>query len=88
MNILWGGLITAVGIFMLVSGITKSHFIVYRLMVARSRVLWGEKVHVFYQIAGILIIIFGALFAFGRIQDSLVTLTNHFGCDPYLDSAA
>jgi len=26
--------------------------IIYRLMVSRSRILWGEKVHRFYQIAG------------------------------------
>ncbi|MFC2079377.1 hypothetical protein ACFLSZ_05315 [Candidatus Bipolaricaulota bacterium] len=67
MNVLWGCLIAAVGLFMLFSGITKSNFIVYRLMVARSRVFWGEKVHVFYQIAGLLVIIFGVVFALGWI---------------------
>jgi uncharacterized membrane protein len=67
MVIFWGSLIAAVGLFMLICGITKTNFIVYRLMVARSRVLWGEKVHVFYQIAGLLVIIFGTLFALGRI---------------------
>lgn len=67
MHILWGCLIAAVGIFMLISGITKSNFIVYRLLVARSRVLWGDKVHVFYQIAGLVVIIFGVLLALGTI---------------------
>ena len=38
-----GILITAVGIFMLVSGLAKSNFIIYWLMVARSKMLWDEN---------------------------------------------
>ena len=41
--------------------------IIYRLMVSRSRILWGEKVHRFYQIVGTMVIIFGALVALGYI---------------------
>ena len=67
MNILWGFLMVAVGLFMLICASTKSEFIVYRLMVARSRILWGEKVHRFYQIAGTMVIVFGALLALGYI---------------------
>ena len=67
MHILWGCLIAAVGLFMVICGSTKSEFIIYRLMVARSRILWGEKVHRFYQIAGAMVIVFGALVAFGYI---------------------
>lgn len=54
----------AVGLFMLVCGTLKSEFIIYRLMVARSRILWGQgdAVHRFYQVCG-LIIVLGALFA-------------------------
>ncbi len=67
MNILWGCLIATAGFFMLICGITKSEFIVYRLMVARSRLLWGKKVHVFYQVVGAIVVVFGALVALGWI---------------------
>ena len=67
MHILWGFLIVVAGLFMLVCGSLKSEFIIYRLMVARSKILWGEKVHRFYQIAGAIVIVFGALVAFGYI---------------------
>jgi len=68
MNILWGCLIAAVGLFLFVSGTTKSDFIVYRLLVARSKILWGERVHGFYQVAGLLVVAFGVLFAAGVIK--------------------
>ena len=42
MHTLWGTLMIAAGLFMLVCGTLKSEFIIYRLMVARSRLLWGE----------------------------------------------
>ena len=67
MHILWGCLIAAVGLFMVICGSTKSEFVIYRLMVARSKILWGEKVHRFYQIVGTMVIIFGALVALGYI---------------------
>jgi len=67
MNILWGCLIAAVGLFFLVSGTTKSQFAIYRLLVARSRILWGDRVHSFYQAAGILVAAFGILYAVGVI---------------------
>jgi len=53
MHILWGCLIAAAGF--------------YRLMVARSKILWGENVHKFHQIAGAMVIIFGLLVVFGYI---------------------
>jgi len=68
MHILWGCLIAAVGLFLFVSGTTKSEFIVYRLLVARSKILWGERVHGFYQVAGLLVVAFGVLFAAGVIK--------------------
>ena len=68
MNILWGCLIAVVGVFLFVSGTTKSEFVVYRLLVARSRILWGERVHGFYQVAGILVDVFGCLFAVGVVK--------------------
>jgi len=67
MHIFWGSLIMAAGLFMLVCGSLKSRFIIYRLMTARSKILWGENVHRFYQIAGAMVIVFGALVALGCI---------------------
>ncbi len=69
MNWLWGILMVAAGLFMLVSGTIKSEFIVYRLMVALSRGLWGQGnvVHRFYQVSGLMIVILGVLWATGFI---------------------
>jgi len=67
MHILWGCLIAAAGLFMVICGRSKSEFIIYRLMAARSRILWGENVHRFYQIVGAVVIVFGALVALGYI---------------------
>jgi hypothetical protein len=55
------------GLFMLVCGSLKSKFIIYRLIVARSKIMWGENVHRFYQITGAIVIVFGALVAIGYI---------------------
>ena len=67
MHPLWGILMIAVGLFMLICGLIKSDFIVYRLMTARSKLLWGENVHRFYQIVGTIVIVVGILAALGVI---------------------
>jgi len=67
MHVLWGVLLMAAGLFMVVCGRSRSQFIIYRLMVARSRMLWGENVHRFYQVSGALVIAFGVLVAFGYV---------------------
>jgi len=67
MHVLWGSLIMAAGLFMLVCGSLKSKFIIYRLMVARSKILWGDNVHRFHQITGAIVIVFGALVTLGYI---------------------
>ena len=69
MHVLWGILMAAVGLFMLVCGTVKSEFMIYRLMVNRSRILWGQgdAVHRFYQVGGLIVIILGALWALGVI---------------------
>ena len=46
MNKVWGLSMAAVGLFMLVSGTMKSEFVVYRLLVARSRILWLSLIHI------------------------------------------
>ena len=63
MNVLWGGVVLLVGVLFVAWGRTRSDFVVYRLFVARSRVLWGDRVHDFYQVAGITMIAFGLLVA-------------------------
>ena len=70
MNSLWGLLMAAAGLFMLACGTMKSEFIIYRLMVARSRILWGEgdAVHRFYQVCGLIVMILGVLRATGFIR--------------------
>ena len=67
MQILWGVLIVGAGLFMAICGSLKSNFFIYRLMVARSKILWGENVHRFYQIVGVIVILFGLLVALGWV---------------------
>jgi len=67
MSIVWGVLIIAAGLLILIGGILKSDFIIYRLLVARSKILWGENVHRFYQLVGLMVIIFGILVTIGII---------------------
>ena len=67
MHIVWGSMIVTAGLFMLVCGSLKSQFIIYRLLVARSRMLWGENVHRFHQVTGVIVIVFGAFVALGYI---------------------
>ena len=67
MHMFWGLLMAAAGLFMLVCGTAKSEFIIYRLMVARSRILWGDAVHRFYQVSGLIVMILGVLWAVGVI---------------------
>ncbi|MBO8152652.1 MAG: hypothetical protein H0Z30_09200 [Candidatus Marinimicrobia bacterium] len=65
MKLIWGIVFIAIGLFMLISALLKSNFIVYRLLVARSKMLWGEKVQGFYVIVGTVLTILGILAVFG-----------------------
>ena len=67
MHILWGILIVLAGLFITISATVKSNFIIYRLLVYRSKILWGEHVHRFHQIAGAIVIVVGVLVALGYI---------------------
>jgi len=60
------------GQLVLVAGTAKSEFIIYRLMVARSRILWGDgdAVHRFCQFSGLIVMILGVLLATGLIGKS------------------
>ena len=55
--------IVAVGVLFHVWGRTRSEFVIYRLLAARSRLLWGDRVHGFYQVVGLIMVVFGALVA-------------------------
>ncbi|HSH20396.1 MAG TPA: hypothetical protein VLA03_08070 [Draconibacterium sp.] len=50
-----------IGLFFSISGFRKSEFVIYQILVSKSRKMWGEKVHKLYQIAGLLIIVVGIL---------------------------
>ncbi len=63
MGIVWGLLIAAIGGLFVFWGRTRSESPVYRLLAARSRLLWGDRVHGFYQVAGGLMIVAGILVA-------------------------
>jgi hypothetical protein len=58
---------TAAGLFLLICGTTRSQFVVYRLLVARSGILWSEGVHRFYQVSGLIVMALGVLWACGVI---------------------
>ena len=52
-----------IGLFMFICGTRKSEFVIYRLLVARSKILWGDRVHRFFQFSGVLVVTFGVLLA-------------------------
>jgi hypothetical protein len=62
MNYLWGALILLFGLFIFISALKKSEFVIYRLLVARSKMLWGENVHSFYVVVGVILMGVSALF--------------------------
>jgi len=59
----WGVCLSAVGVLFIYWGRNKSTAAPYRLLVARSRLLWGDRVHGFFQVAGTLMVVAGALVA-------------------------
>jgi len=67
MHLIWGILIVVAGLFLLICSSKKSDFIVYRLIVARSKILWGENVYRFHQFVGAIVIVVGVLVAVGYI---------------------
>ena len=63
----WGIAITIIGLLMFLGGLTKSEFVVYRVLAARTRFVWGDNVHVFYIAAGLIVALFGVLVTTGFI---------------------
>lgn len=69
MNVLWGAAMAMIGVLMLICGTMKSKFVIYALLVARTRMVWGEgdAVHRFYQVVGLILVVLGGLWAAGVI---------------------
>ena len=67
MDVVWGIAMMAVGVSFVFWGSTQSDFIAYRYLAARSRILWGERVHRFYQAVGAVLVVLGLLWAVGVI---------------------
>ncbi|MEO0492809.1 MAG: hypothetical protein AAF081_05275 [Actinomycetota bacterium] len=63
MGVLWGLIMAAIGVLFVVWGRTESTFVVYRLLAARSRILWGDRVHGFYQVVGVILVAIGVVWA-------------------------
>lgn len=64
MNYLWGSLMVVIGLFIFISAVTKSSFIIYRLIHARSRLLWGDHAHTFLMVMGVILVGLSAMFFF------------------------
>ena len=68
MSIVYFGIIMIlIGLFFSISGFRKSEFIIYQVLILKSRKIWGENVHKFYQIVGLIIILVGILVTLGVI---------------------
>jgi predicted DNA-binding transcriptional regulator len=67
MHIALGILMAIIGLFLAVSATLRSNIVIYRLLVARSRMLWRDRVHQFYQVVGVILVLLGVLWASGVI---------------------
>ena len=61
MGVVWGVLTAAIGGLFFVWGRSRSDFVVYRLLAARSRILWGDRVHDFYRAVGVILVVVGVV---------------------------
>ena len=68
MDIIFGSLMILIGMFMLICATCKSETFIYRMLVARSKMIWGNRVHRFHQISGILIIVWAILYMLGIFE--------------------
>ncbi len=65
MNYLWGSLMALIGLFIFINALKKSENIIYKLFVARSKLLWGDHVHSFLLVVGIVLMGLSSFFFFG-----------------------
>ena len=63
----WGWVVAAIGALFAFWGSTRSEFVVYRMLAARSGMMWGDRVHGFFQVVGGILVVLGALWALGVI---------------------
>jgi hypothetical protein len=59
----WGVVMVLIGGLMVLGGATRSNFVLYQLLAARARLLWGDRVHAFMMVAGVMVAIAGVLVA-------------------------
>ena len=52
-----------IGGLMVLGGATRSNFVPYQLLAVRARLLWGDRVHAFMMVAGVLVASVGVLVA-------------------------
>jgi len=67
MNPLWGILMSVIGLFLLICSLSKTDYIVYKLLIHRSKMLWGKNVYLFHAVVGAIIILLGVLASLGVI---------------------
>jgi hypothetical protein len=65
MSYLWGSLMLLMGLYIFISAILKSEFIIYRLFHARAKMLWGDNAHSFLMIVGLIIAGLSSMFFLG-----------------------
>ena len=65
MNYLWGSIMALIGLFLLVSALKKSKLIIYKIFVARAKLLWGNNVHSFFVVVGAILMGLSSLFFLG-----------------------
>jgi len=66
MDLIWALLMILAGLILLICGLTRSEFIICRLLRARPKILLGETgAYVLLTMSGLIVIILGILFYFG-----------------------
>ena len=66
MDLIWALLMILAGLILFICGLTRSEFIICRLLRARPKILLGETgAYVLLTMSGLIVIILGILFYFG-----------------------
>lgn len=55
MNYLWGSLMLLFGALIFIGALKKSNFILYKLLHARAKMLWGDNAHTFLLVVGVIL---------------------------------
>ncbi len=64
MNYVYGTLFILIGLFFTISAFLKSELTIYRILRARSKIIWKDHVYTFHKVIGIIFVIMGFLFIF------------------------